>query len=176
MVSPSTSLRTGAASEFDATATSFENPDWAEVVIHSYRHRWGYAKGDPALDALERRLTPPPLIFVPTLVLQGADDPCNSPVTSENKERFFSGRYQRKLLSHVGHFPQRENGCRRNSQDWADRSWRVYDYGALVARDKASLDIFGSGTTASRIRPILPPPEVIAREIVEDLEAALDLG
>jgi pimeloyl-ACP methyl ester carboxylesterase len=96
------------APDFDATATSFENPDWAEVVIHSYRHRWGYAEGDPTFDALERRLTPPPLISVPTLVLHGEDDPCNTPTTSESRERFFSGRYERKVLPHIGHFPQRE--------------------------------------------------------------------
>ena len=94
--------------EFEATAPSFDNPDWAEVVIHSYRHRWSYAPGDSRFDALERRLSPPPSISAPTLLLHGAADPCNSPATSENKERFFSGRYERKLLAQVGHFPQRE--------------------------------------------------------------------
>ena len=97
------------AADFDATALSFDNPDWVEVVIHSYRHRWGHADGDPAFDSLERRLNPPPSISAPTLVLHGADDPVNGPETSDNKERFFAGRYERKLLPHVGHFPQREN-------------------------------------------------------------------
>jgi pimeloyl-ACP methyl ester carboxylesterase len=96
------------AEELEATAASFENPDWAEIVIHSYRHRWNAAPGDPRYDALERRLNPPPTIGAPTLLLHGAADPVNSPATSENKERFFCGRYERRLLPQVGHFPQRE--------------------------------------------------------------------
>ncbi len=94
--------------EFDATAASFDNPDWFEIVINSYRHRWGYAAGDPRYEALEKRLNPAPRVQVPTLVLHGADDPCNHPMTSEGKEPFFTKRYGRKLLPGVGHFPQRE--------------------------------------------------------------------
>ena len=37
-----------------------------------------------------------------------AVDPCNDPATSEGKERFFKGPYQRLVLEGVGHFPQRE--------------------------------------------------------------------
>lgn len=94
--------------EFDATAKSFENPDWAAIVINSYRHRWGLAAGDPRYDALERRLNPPPVIKVPTLVLHGETDGANHPETSAGKERFFSGPYARKVLPGVGHFAQRE--------------------------------------------------------------------
>lgn len=94
--------------EFEATATSFENPDWADVVLHSYRHRWGLSPGDPFYDALEAKLTPAPPISVPTLVIHGGGDACNDPVTSEGKEAFFIGRYERRVLSGVGHFPQRE--------------------------------------------------------------------
>lgn len=95
--------------EFEATAVSFDNPDWADVVLSSYRHRWGHAEGDPAYDGLEQRLAPPPTISTPTLLLHGAEDPVNLAATSENKEPFFSGRYERKLLPRVGHFPQRED-------------------------------------------------------------------
>ena len=94
--------------EFDATARSFENPDWAAIVINSYRHRWGLAEGDPRYDALEQRLNPAPVIKVPTLVLHGEIDGANHPETSAGKERFFSGRYARKVLPGVGHFAQRE--------------------------------------------------------------------
>ncbi len=44
-----------ASEEFDATAASFENPDWFEIVIHSYRYRWGYAVGDPRYADLEKQ-------------------------------------------------------------------------------------------------------------------------
>ncbi len=42
---------------FDETARSFDNPDFVEIVIHSYRHRYGAAPGDPSLGAMERQLT-----------------------------------------------------------------------------------------------------------------------
>jgi pimeloyl-ACP methyl ester carboxylesterase len=94
--------------DYDEAAASFDNPDWASVVLHSYRHRWGFAPGDPAYDADERRLNPAPVLAVPTLVLHGAADSCNHPDSSAGKERFFSGPYRRTLLDGVGHFPQRE--------------------------------------------------------------------
>jgi pimeloyl-ACP methyl ester carboxylesterase len=96
--------------EFDATAASFDNPDWAEITLTSYRHRWGYAERDPQYDALERRLSSTPRISVPTLVLHGAHDPVISPASSEGKEDLFTGRYTRKLIADSGHFPQREQG------------------------------------------------------------------
>lgn len=52
--------------------------------------------------------------------------------------------------------------------------WRVYDYDDLIARDKASLDIFWLKDQSLADTDNLPPPEVIAREIIEDLEAALE--
>ena len=50
----------------------------------------------------------------------------------------------------------------------------MYDYDELIARDKASLDIFWLKDESLADSDNLPPPEVIAREIVEDLEAALE--
>jgi pimeloyl-ACP methyl ester carboxylesterase len=96
------------AEEFDATASSFANPDWAEVTLHSYRHRWALASGDPAYEPLERRLSPSPRIEVPTLVIHGAADGANHPSTSEGKEQLFAGPYDRLVIDGVGHFPQRE--------------------------------------------------------------------
>jgi pimeloyl-ACP methyl ester carboxylesterase len=95
--------------EFAATASSFDNPDWAEVVLHSYRVRWGLAPPYAEYAAVEARLAADPTIRVPTLVLHGGGDPCNDPSTSENKERFFASRYERMVLDGVGHFPQRES-------------------------------------------------------------------
>ena len=48
------------------------------------------------------------MLAVPTLVLHGGADACNSPATSEGKDAYFSGRYQRRVLDGIGHFPQRE--------------------------------------------------------------------
>ena len=55
-----------------------------------------------------------------------------------------------------------------------DGRWRVYDYDELITRDKASLDIFWLKDESLADSDNLPPPEVIAQEIVEDLEAALE--
>jgi pimeloyl-ACP methyl ester carboxylesterase len=95
--------------EFEATAAAFENDDWADVVLHSYCHRWGHAPGVAAYAADDAKLNPAPVLSVPTLVLHGDVDPCNPPSSSEGKEHFFAGRYERQLIEGAGHFPQREN-------------------------------------------------------------------
>lgn len=51
--------------------------------------------------------------------------------------------------------------------------FRRFTYDALVARDKASLDIFWLRDESLEDTDDLPSPAVIAAEIVEDLEAAL---
>jgi pimeloyl-ACP methyl ester carboxylesterase len=94
--------------EFEATADAFDNDDWPDIVLHSYRHRWGHAPGDPAYAADELALNPAPVLSVPTLMLHGEADGVSSLATSANKEAFFSGPYVRRLLPGVGHFPQRE--------------------------------------------------------------------
>lgn len=93
---------------FEVAARAFGNPDWAAVVLHSYRHRWGFAEGDPAYADDDARLNPAPVLDVPTLVLHGGADTCNQPASSLGKESFFKGRYERVELDGVGHFPQRE--------------------------------------------------------------------
>ncbi len=94
--------------DFDEAARAFQGKDWAEVVLHSYRHRWGFAEGDPAYAEDEARLYPAPVLQVPTLVLHGGADTCNHPDSSQGREAFFQGGYERQVLDGVGHFPQRE--------------------------------------------------------------------
>jgi len=52
--------------------------------------------------------------------------------------------------------------------------WRSYTYDELVSRDKASLDIFWLKDESLEASDNLPDPDVIAQEIVEDLEVALE--
>ena len=94
--------------EFDATAKAFANADWPEVTLHSYQHRWGHAPGDSRYDADEQALSQVAVLDVPTLVLHGGADGVNPPETSEGKEHYFRGRYERQVLPGIGHFPQRE--------------------------------------------------------------------
>ena len=60
------------------------------------------------------------------------------------------------------------------SADQPDGRWRVYELDELMARDKASLDIFWLRDDSLADSDNLPPPDVIAQEIVDDLEAALE--
>jgi type I restriction enzyme M protein len=86
------------------------------------------------------------------------------------------------------HFTQKQNPLRRHHLDEfvecylpeAARStrveserWKAYGYDELVARDKANLDLVWLRDAALEDADNLPPPEVLAREIVDDLEAAL---
>jgi len=60
------------------------------------------------------------------------------------------------------------------SAEQPDGRWRCYSYDECMARDKASLDIFWLKDDSLADSDNLPPPEVIAQEIVDDLEAALE--
>jgi pimeloyl-ACP methyl ester carboxylesterase len=94
---------------FDDTALSFDNPDFVEVTIHSYRHRYANAPGDPQYHDIERRLAAQPVISVPTVVLHGICDGVGPPEQSEKHSRFFGGSYERKLIPVAGHFLSRES-------------------------------------------------------------------
>lgn len=94
---------------FEEAAVSFDNPDFVEVVIHSYRHRWDIASGDPRYEDIEKRLAGSHRrINVPTIVLHGAEDGATLAGDSEGKEEFFAAAYSRHVLPAVGHFVQRE--------------------------------------------------------------------
>jgi len=60
--------------EFSSTATSFDNPDFVDVVVHSYRHRYGVVAGDPAYQGLEDTIAAQPPISVPTVVIDAGRD------------------------------------------------------------------------------------------------------
>ena len=94
--------------DFAAAAAGFDNPDWADITLHSYRVRWGLASRDPAHAPLTRRVAADPVIAAPTLMLQGGADPVALPQSSEGKEGWFSAGYERVVLDGLGHFPQRQ--------------------------------------------------------------------
>jgi len=88
---------------FEATAPSFDNPDFVDVVIQSYRHRYGYADGDPAYDDIERRLAAQPTIGVPTIAFDGEGDGVAPAGGSARHARHFTGAYEVRVLPVVGH-------------------------------------------------------------------------
>jgi pimeloyl-ACP methyl ester carboxylesterase len=94
---------------FNRTAAAFDNPDYVDVVIHSYRHRFGLADGDPQYADLQRRLAALPAIPVPTITLDGDSDgviPVTDGTASAAK---FSGARTHRVVPRAGHnLPQEE--------------------------------------------------------------------
>jgi pimeloyl-ACP methyl ester carboxylesterase len=88
---------------FERTAASFDNPDFVDVVIHSYRVRYGYVPGDPALAPIENKLAAQPKITVPAITLQGEAMGTNPPEASAGHVKYFTGPYERRTIPRVGH-------------------------------------------------------------------------
>jgi pimeloyl-ACP methyl ester carboxylesterase len=88
---------------FERSAKAFEHPDFVEVVIHSYRHRFGLVAGDQAYAEIERRLAAQPVITVPTITFDGIDDGVRPPAKAEAHARQFSGPRDHRLVPGVGH-------------------------------------------------------------------------
>ena len=88
---------------YDRTAAAFDNPDFVEIVIHSYRHRFGLVAGDPAVAAIERSLTTRPPITVPTITLDGADDGVMGIGETAGDARHFTGRHEHHIVPGAGH-------------------------------------------------------------------------
>jgi pimeloyl-ACP methyl ester carboxylesterase len=94
---------------YDKTAASFDNPDFVDCVIHSYRHRNLNAAGEPRFEAVERQLAARPKITVPAIVLYGADDGIARPAADSPAEQaLFTNRVARRIVSGAGHFLPRE--------------------------------------------------------------------
>ena len=91
------------ADTYTASAPSFDNPDFVDTVIHSYRHRYGLVAGDPAYLAMEARLEAQPEIAVPTTVLLGAGDGVTPPDKTDRTRARFTGPYTRHILPGIGH-------------------------------------------------------------------------
>jgi pimeloyl-ACP methyl ester carboxylesterase len=88
---------------FDRSAMAYDNPDYVDVVIHSYRHRFGAAAGDPRYAELQRRLAPLPPIPVPSVTLDGDKDgvlPASDGSASASK---FTGRRVHRVVRGAGH-------------------------------------------------------------------------
>jgi pimeloyl-ACP methyl ester carboxylesterase len=85
------------------SADAFDNPDFVDVVIQSYRHRYGYTPGDPALESIEERLTRQPPIGVPTIALYGMDDGVSPYREATQPDPHFTGPFERRDVPGVGH-------------------------------------------------------------------------
>jgi pimeloyl-ACP methyl ester carboxylesterase len=89
---------------YDRTAASFENPDFVDVVIHSYRVRFDLVPGDPAVEETEQRLGKRPPISVPTISFEGgADGVTRSGGGADRQRQFFTGPLEWRVLPRIGH-------------------------------------------------------------------------
>ena len=88
---------------FERSAAAFDNPDFVEVVIQSYRHRYGLVPGDPAYAEIERRLAAQPAITVPTITFDGADDGVRPPAQASTHAHRFTGPRSHAIVPGVGH-------------------------------------------------------------------------
>jgi pimeloyl-ACP methyl ester carboxylesterase len=97
---------------FERTASAFDNPDFVEVVIHSYRHRYGLAPGDPQYASIETALAAQPLIAVPAITIDGDADGVN-PGTA-HQGGMFAGPHDHRIFNGAGH-----NLPQERPEEWA---------------------------------------------------------
>jgi pimeloyl-ACP methyl ester carboxylesterase len=99
---------------FDRTAASFDNSDFVDVVIHSYRHRYGLAPGagDPRYDEIEIALAAQPPIGVPAITIDGDADGVNSGTAHHAKR--FTGPHEHRIFKSAGH-----NLPQERPEEWA---------------------------------------------------------
>jgi pimeloyl-ACP methyl ester carboxylesterase len=97
------------AEKFERTAEAHDNPDYVDVAIHSYRHRYGLAEGDPRYQDIQRRLAALPPITVPAITLDGDADGV-APVTDSTAQApKFTGPRRHRVVPRAGHnLPQEE--------------------------------------------------------------------
>jgi pimeloyl-ACP methyl ester carboxylesterase len=98
------------AATYDRTAPSFDNPDFVDIVIHSYRHRHSNAPGEPRFKEMEAQLAKRPPVVAPTITLYGADDGVGgSPAEATPAEKaVLPALRAHRLIAGVGHFMPRE--------------------------------------------------------------------
>ncbi len=108
---------------FGRSAAAFDNPDFVDVVIHSYRHRFGLVAGDPAYAAIERQLAAQPEIRVPSLTLDGATDGIR-PAGTAAHAKHFTGRHAHRIIADAGHNLPQEKPAAFVEAVLTVRSWQ----------------------------------------------------
>ena len=88
---------------FERTAAAHDNTDYVDVVIHSYRHRYGLADGDPQYADIQRRLASLPAISVPTITLDGDADGVAPATDGTASAAKFAGRRTHRVIPRAGH-------------------------------------------------------------------------
>jgi pimeloyl-ACP methyl ester carboxylesterase len=88
---------------FERTATAFDSPDYIDVVIHSYRHRFGLVQGDRRYATVQRQLDQLPVISVPAITLDGDADGVVAATNGLSTATRFSNKRNHRIIPGVGH-------------------------------------------------------------------------
>ena len=89
---------------FNRSAPSFDNPDFVDVAIHSYRHRHMNVSGESRFLEVEKHLSSQPPILVPAIILRGMDSGFGTPEVNLESDRFyFPNLVGSKMISGAGH-------------------------------------------------------------------------
>jgi len=106
---------------FERTASAFDNDDFVDVVIHSYRHRYALVAGDPSVADIEARLAAQPAITVDAITLDGEVDGVGGNTAAH--ARHFTARHEHRTIADAGH-----NIAQEKPNEWVQaildvRSW-----------------------------------------------------
>ena len=89
---------------FNLSAPSFDNPDFVDIVLHSYRHRHMNAPGEDRFIEVELNLAEGPPVTVPSIVLRGADSGLGAPSQDPSLDECnFTQLVARRIVSGAGH-------------------------------------------------------------------------
>ena len=88
---------------YGLSKNSFDNSDFVDVVVHSYKHRFGIVAGDPKFDLIEKNLSKQPKISVPTITIDGETDGVSELSNISKIKQKFSAHIRHQILPNIGH-------------------------------------------------------------------------
>jgi len=88
---------------FERSIAAFDSPDYVDIVVHSYRHRFGLVAGDERYARLQSELAKLPVISVPTITLDGGGDGVAPATDGKSTASRFSGKRTHRVIASVGH-------------------------------------------------------------------------
>ena len=88
---------------YGLSKNSFDNSDFVDVVVHSYKHRFGIVAGDPKFDLIEKNLSKQPKISVPSITIDGETDGVSELSNISKIKQKFSAHIRHQILPNIGH-------------------------------------------------------------------------
>ena len=88
---------------YGLSKSSFDNPDFVDVVVHSYKHRFGIVAGDPKFDLIEKDLSKQPKISVPSITIDGETDGVSELSNISKIKQKFLAHVRHQVLPKTGH-------------------------------------------------------------------------